>query len=564
MFCLLSFQVKQRKLILYWLLLLIPTLVIGILAISLLRHEQARINQAALTGLRQSVVTVAGNIAITVGEVQTALTQQLSDIPEPELAASLEQWERRNPLIRNVFVWDPDKQLVLPDPDMPATAEEARFVRRYDGLFSGRTPWRTGSEERALPPAPVAQPGEQQWQAQRELWSMANFRAETQSRQQTVVSAAVPESRWMPWFSENQLFLLGWTRPSRVGRIRGVEIEMMTLLSRLIALLPENVPASEVYAILDGHGRVLHQTGSAALAPEAEPLVSASVGPSLPHFQVAVYSAHSGSLTSDSRGFLLVSGLLVAIFMAVILSAGSLLLRQARSNYLDALRKTSFVSNVSHELKTPLTSIRMYAELLGEGRARDAAKRRRYLDVIIGESQRLTRLVNNVLDFSRLEQGRKTYRSERLDLADTVRSILDRQHMRLEQAQMHLHCRLHTDSAWIEADRDAVEQIILNLIDNAVKYAADGKELRVEIHPGEDRHRLVVEDAGPGIPSADTERIFEKFHRLDDSLTARQPGSGLGLAIARIMARDMGGDLVCDANRDDGARFILSLPARRD
>jgi signal transduction histidine kinase len=242
-------------------------------------------------------------------------------------------------------------------------------------------------------------------------------------------------------------------------------------------------------------------------------------------------------------------------------AGGLLLLQEARRSALDARRKTTFVANVSHELKTPLTTIRMYAELLGEGRVRDEAKVRHYLRTIVGESQRLSRLIGNVLDFGRLEQGRKEYRVEALDPADTVSDILARQRERLEAAGLKVETTFPPAAARVRADRDSLEQVLLNLVDNALKYAAAGGELHVAVVPAGAQVQIRVEDRGPGVPAAQRERVFDLFHRLDDELTRRQPGCGLGLTLARRLLRDQGGDLGCEARPGGGAAFIVSLPA---
>lgn len=239
-------------------------------------------------------------------------------------------------------------------------------------------------------------------------------------------------------------------------------------------------------------------------------------------------------------------------------------MRQAHRNELDARQKTSFVSNVSHELKTPLTSIRMYAELLSEKRVKDAGKVHDYLGVIVSESQRLTRLVNNVLDFSRLEQGKKKYRLERLDVSHHLRSVLDTQTLRANEAGMSLDVVLPETPVSAKLDRDAFEQAVLNLIDNAIKYADVGKEITVmlETSPASG-FRIRILDRGPGVPSAQKELIFDKFHRVDDSLTAAKPGSGLGLTIARRLVRDMGGDLRYEPREGGGSCFIIEFEADR-
>jgi signal transduction histidine kinase len=227
---------------------------------------------------------------------------------------------------------------------------------------------------------------------------------------------------------------------------------------------------------------------------------------------------------------------------------------------IDAMQKTTFVSNVSHELKTPLTSIRMYAELLGEDRIKDPAKQKRYLDVIIAESQRLTRLVNNVLDFSRLEQGRKKYHLIDLELSDFFNQTIEAHRLRIQQAGLELKDEIDEDQAIAQIDRDAIEQVILNVLDNAIKYAADGGEVLITGNRTKNWYEMRIKDRGPGVPAIHQEKIFEKFHRVDDSLTAKQPGTGLGLSIARRILRDLSGDLRYEPREGGGSCFVIRIP----
>jgi signal transduction histidine kinase len=253
--------------------------------------------------------------------------------------------------------------------------------------------------------------------------------------------------------------------------------------------------------------------------------------------------------------------LLVGIFVAAIVAGGSLLLWQARRSEAEAAQKTSFVANVSHEFKTPLTTIRLYSELLEQGRVRDAAQSGEYLRTIGRETQRLARLVGNALDFSRLEQGRKKYARDNLDLRAELARLLDTQAPRLAEAGLVLRRDLPAEPLPVTSDRDALEQIVLNLLDNAAKYGAEGGEVTVALAP-RPAHGAVVRvlDRGPGVPPAHRERIFEKFHRVDDTLTAEKAGAGLGLSIARQLARGLGGELRHLPREGGGASFILELP----
>jgi two-component system phosphate regulon sensor histidine kinase PhoR len=249
------------------------------------------------------------------------------------------------------------------------------------------------------------------------------------------------------------------------------------------------------------------------------------------------------------------------MFVTAILAGGSLLLWQARRSEEEAAQKISFVANVSHEFKTPLTTIRLYSELLEQGRVRDAKQGGDYLRTIGRETERLARLVNNALDFSRLEQGQKKYARERLDLVAAVTRLTETHAPRIAEAGMVLKHELPANSIHVITDRDAVEQIVLNLLDNACKYASAGGEVVVSVTAiPSGGVELRVADRGPGVPTEQSDKIFEKFHRVNDALTVEKTGAGLGLSIARQLARGLGGDLYYEPRMGGGSEFVLKLP----
>jgi len=288
--------------------------------------------------------------------------------------------------------------------------------------------------------------------------------------------------------------------------------------------------------------------------------LSVPLAPQLPHWQVGVHVIDHVLAKQAAREFVLFSGMLLAILICALLAGGFLITWQAIRHIKDARQKTTFVSNVSHELKTPLTSIRMYAELLQEGRVKDAAKQKKYLEVIVDESQRLTRLVNNVLDFSRIEQSRKKYHLVQIELPGFLNHFIDAHRVRLEKAGLDIQNHTSNKECTATADRDAIEQVLLNLIDNTVKYAASGKEIQFILDRQEEFCRVQIRDRGPGVPAGQRQKIFEKFHRVDDTLTAQQPGSGLGLSIAQKILRDMHGDLLYEECQGGGSCFVVLLP----
>ena len=200
----------------------------------------------------------------------------------------------------------------------------------------------------------------------------------------------------------------------------------------------------------------------------------------------------------------------------------------------------------------------MFSELLAEDRIPDPARRRRALGTVAAESARLSRLVESVLDFSRLERNRRRYDLRPVDLAALLEEMRD------ETAGGGFVLRTGDRGAGGRvafADRDAVRQIVLNLLDNAAKYAAAGGPPELAVRDaGNGAVALAVADRGPGVPPRAAKRIFDRFYRVDDATTAETRGSGLGLSIARRLARGMGGDLAYRPREGGGAVFELTLP----
>ncbi len=574
----------KRSIIFFWLLLLIPTLFIAAGAMRLLRHEQARIESMRVTAAREMGGALADSLQITISEVKAELLASLRAVAPDQLEETLGAWAAENYLVRNVFIWDPDRGLLLPSPEGGTTGEERSFMSRFDALFSGRFGWPeiNGSETTPTPVFSQTPAGSQGPAAQADsepgpsplVESIEKMKASRRSMVQAAKGApvaktsaeALPESAasaggWIPWFEENRLHILGWVRKTPASPVYGLELELMALLSRMV---PEFSALSEngtVYALIDGSGRIVSQSGGSPLTDKDKPDIAVSLAPHLPHWQVAVFFS-GGPGTDASRSSLLVlSSLLLGIFIVAILSGGGLLTWQALRNLKDARQKTSFVSNVSHELKTPLTSIMMYAELLREGRVASRSRRDHYLRVIVDESRRLTRLVNNVLDFRRLEQGRKTYNHRTMDIGRYLVELIELHQVRLEEASMEIDLQAEPDQFFSEIDRDALDQVMMNLIDNAIKYADQGGYIGLHLGAEKGVHSLRVEDRGPGIPAEFTRRLFEKFQRADDSLTTSKPGSGLGLSIARQLIRDQGGDIRFEPVAGGGSCFIILLPA---
>jgi signal transduction histidine kinase len=222
--------------------------------------------------------------------------------------------------------------------------------------------------------------------------------------------------------------------------------------------------------------------------------------------------------------------------------------------------KSDFVSNVSHELRTPLSLIRLYAETLEMGRITSADKPQTYYHIIRAESERLTALINNILDFSRIEAGRKEYEFRETDLPALVQSTLDSYRDQIEQHGFQFEEHIDPNIPTVIVDREAIARSLLNLVNNAIKYSAEQKYLRVNLYRENGSVKLEVEDHGIGIPSGEQHKVFEKFYRVCDPLVHNTKGSGLGLSLVRHIVQAHGGDVALESAPGKGSKFVVTLP----
>ena len=550
---------SKRSIIIFWALFLVPTLIISGIAFRLLSHEQERINRSAIQALSERAKTISETIHITVEAVQENLTQSLLDIDQDKLKKTLLVWEETNPLVRNVFIYQKNRELEYPVRGMESTLEERRFISRYDSLFSGRMKF-DFNEDFSKDESKIKGITES---SRQKLVALSRVVQKAPVSEQKAFPSAeseqqfIEKSGWIPWFSENRLHILGWVQKIGNGPVYGIELELMALLSRLVIDFSELSEKGAALVLMDGNGNFMHQSGRWVADPKEEPVAVVSVSSLLPHWQIGVFVDDKGF--GATRGFLYVSVILLGVFIIAIVSGGVLLTRLTLQNMKDARQKTSFVSSVSHELKTPLTSIRMYAELLLSKRIKDTNKTQTYLSVIVSESERLTRLINNVLAFGKLEQGKKTYHLINFEMDRLLGQMIQAHSIRIENQGMEIISQIEGGDYKVKTDRDAIEQVILNLVDNALKYADKGKFIKFVLEKDGSFILLKICDDGPGIPKAQQEMIFEKFHRVDNSLTTKQPGSGLGLSIARQILRDLEGDLSFDPMPGNGSCFTARI-----
>jgi signal transduction histidine kinase len=256
--------------------------------------------------------------------------------------------------------------------------------------------------------------------------------------------------------------------------------------------------------------------------------------------------------------FLVLGGLTLLLAGGIVLTH-----RNVAKEMALARLKSDFVSNVSHELRTPLSLIRLYAETLEMGRLSSPEKYQEYYRIIRKESERLSALINNILDFSRIEAGRKEYDFRETDMRELVHTTLDSYRYQIEQNGFVFEEKIGDDVPSMQVDREALSRSLLNLVNNALKYSQDRKYIGVNLYRKNGSVRLEVIDHGIGIPDQEQSKIFEKFYRVGDPLVHNTKGSGLGLSLVRHIVQAHGGEVLVDSAPGEGSKFTISLPVNK-
>jgi signal transduction histidine kinase len=249
-------------------------------------------------------------------------------------------------------------------------------------------------------------------------------------------------------------------------------------------------------------------------------------------------------------------GLFYVTLALGVIYTGRTLYREARLSRM----KTDFVSLVSHELRTPLTSIRMFIEMLALGRVKDQQEMQTVLDLLSKETARLSGMIESVLDWSRIESGKKQYKKERMPAAALVDAAVSAFKAQRIDSQLQLTVTVPADVGDVEIDQPSVSGALLNLLQNAWKYSKDDKRIELRCVRDDDFLVFEVEDHGVGIPRREQKRIFDRFYRVDTLLTRDTEGSGLGLSIAQRIVQAHDGWISVDSLPGRGSTFRIHLP----
>ncbi len=349
--------------------------------------------------------------------------------------------------------------------------------------------------------------------------------------------------------------------PGGEALLAALSLDLEILRRELLEKTLGSLEGPAIPAVLDARGRLVY-----ARAPleQAIQIGSVPLGEALPTWRLALYQP-PGTLPWDAvrRQVVLFSaafGLLLLVIAAGLGATYRLVRRETEMAEL----KADFVANVSHDLKTPLALIRMFGETLEMGRVPDEAARQEYYRVITRESERLSRLLDNVLDFSRIERGRRTYDLAPGAVSPIVYDTLEAFAYILTRQKFSVKVDVATDLPEVPLDADAVGQALANLVDNAIKYSGDRRVLRMEAGLRDGNLAVSVADEGVGIPAQEQERIFEKFYRIGRSETQGKRGSGVGLALVWHIMEAHGGRVTVESQPGRGSRFTLWFPLGPD
>jgi signal transduction histidine kinase len=269
--------------------------------------------------------------------------------------------------------------------------------------------------------------------------------------------------------------------------------------------------------------------------------------------------AWSGLIGPARLPFLL-AGVLIAVLTLVLLGGFVAFFRGVRREILLSQLKTEFVANVSHELKTPLALIRLFGETLLLGRVTDPERRTRYYEIITRESERLSQLISNVLNFSSIEAGKTTYRLSSCDLSKVLRETIESYRFHLEEKGFTSRVEIADSLPPVAADPDAVAQALINLLQNAMKYSRDEKEVTLRASSEDGSVRVSVEDRGIGIPAHEQPLIWQDYYRTREARALGTRGSGLGLSVVQHIMRAHGGAVALESEPGRGSVFTLVFP----
>jgi signal transduction histidine kinase len=537
---------KTKALAVLLLIVMVPLILLGWMGIRVLRDEQRLHDHQIQTLITSQLQAVDQSIAQYFKTLETEFPKEAALLPKNPKA--VRAFLRGKPDVRQMLIFDSGFKRVFPPGDSPLTRMERRFLERAGAVLSRLDPSALGAMESGVTPIPGSGPALSQKAAPVQL---------DDARQNL--------QGWHVWYSGAEMNHLFWWR-DKTQHLIGFELDPVRLQANIIGLLPATGGPDDRLGearirLVDSTGTVIYQWGR--FEPEGKPAHQLPLSPPLGSWKLEYFG--SGLEQGADLKWFNIAGALTIVGAALFGLAFYLYREHTREMKL-AEQRVTFVNQVSHELKTPLTNIRLYAELLRENPREDdteeTGKFQRYLEVITSESQRLSRLIANVLNFARSKKDRMVLRREAGHVDTIIKAALNMFAPSLKAKGVRINFKAEAGDR-VEVDPDALEQILNNLLSNTEKYGTSGGRLDIQSGQKGDRTFIFVRDYGPGVSKRDADRIFQPFYRTHSGIADGVTGTGIGLSIARDLARLHGGDLTL-VPTDKGACFKIELhtPAR--
>lgn len=538
---------KRRLALLLGVLVAVPVVLLGLVGTRLARREREAVKQGFDELLTGQLQAYRDRLARELGQMEEEIAAELSRAGQPAEDPPMQQLQqmqqrmqaagpaalfapdpgrlreatRRSPRARQIFALDARGELIHPHPAGPLTGPEHDFLARTASIWKDRDLLEQEPPEEAS-------------------------HAPTRSKASRRLAPARRDHGWYVWYWGSGACFIYWRRAPD-GTVLGMEVDRTRLLGELIAAFPEipeehgKTAHEKRIRLVDSRGAPLHLWGTWAPPAGTAPRVRLALTPPL-HGWTLEYLAPERAF--EAGGSLLGAlPLYTSLFgvTSVLLLVAWILFREFGREAREAEQRVSFVNRVSHELKTPLTSIRMYAELLEEALADEEGPARKHAGIIVSESQRLSRLIGNVLTFAKKDRGKLGLHASPVVVDEVVDKVLAQFGPSLAARGLQVEFERGAP-ARVAADPDMIIQVLANLVTNVEKYAATGGLLRVRTLQEAETTRIVVLDRGPGIRPDQREMVFEPFHRGSDRLDEDSSGTGIGLSIVRDLARLHGGN----------------------
>jgi signal transduction histidine kinase len=277
-------------------------------------------------------------------------------------------------------------------------------------------------------------------------------------------------------------------------------------------------------------------------------------------WKLIVYQPEIKAIEKTARREIFFYGVLLSVIVALMLLGAVLIARDISRESETTRLKTEFVNNISHELKTPLTLIRLYGETLQRKENLTHQEKKESYEIITKESERLSHLINNVLDFSRIEMGRKEFDFKKGNLAEVILDTLESYRYHLEKKGFVIHKDIAGDLPEMNFDGEAIASVLINLLSNAMKFSQKEKEVKVKLFKDDGNAVIQVADKGIGISLKDISKIFQRFYQSENKVASETRGSGLGLTLVKHITEAHGGTIEVESEVGKGSSFTVSIP----